>query len=125
MNYQEMSDFEINCRVHFADCSNLRYEKGIFKYTEKSGRDGSIGKYLYKTRNPDYCNSWADAGPIIHENRICIVADGEEPCSLGTHGGHQWWCASSDCRTFQCNYQSNPLRAAMITFLMMQEASNG
>ena len=114
MNYSDMSDFEINCAVSKA----LGFDRPALLKAVLSGE-------YFEGEKFDPCNSWADAGPIIQENRICIFADGEEPCSLGSHGGHQWWNAGSDCRAIQWNYQSNPLRAAMIVFLMMKEADNG
>ncbi|WP_241597723.1 phage protein NinX family protein [Rosenbergiella epipactidis] len=104
MNYQEMSDFEINCRVHFRNYDKLRFEKGKFYYSDRSGREMVIGKYLYKFDRPDYCNSWADAGPIIQENKI----------PLNPFRGE--WVAG-ERRNVK---DKNPLRAAMIVFLMMK-----
>lgn len=109
MNYQEMSDEQINHMVAIARGTKIKECNGLALH-QVSGDDFCA----------NFCNSWADAGPIIQENRISIEADGEVPCSLGSHDGHQWWCASSNCITFQCNYQRNPLRAAMVVFLMMK-----
>jgi hypothetical protein len=84
MNYSEMLDFEINCWVQ-----------------EVTGKRG------------DYCNSWADAGPIIENNHIGIEHDGD--C---------WLCVCfSENGSFESEHD-NPLRAAMIVFLMMQERPN-
>jgi hypothetical protein len=61
----------------------------------------------------DYCNSWADAGPIILENRI-----GLEPAMKGD----RWVAQNGYFKTAEAH--SNPLRAAMIVFLMMKESEN-
>lgn len=62
----------------------------------------------------DYCSSSAAAWPIITDNMIAII-----PSSLkdGRWAAHinEWDYASS---------HENPLRAAMIVFLMMQESAN-
>ena len=123
MNYEEMSDFEINKAVAIALGHKCYYENGSFT-------NGLMGSSVVVKGNGtigsvNFVSSWADAGTIIKDNRISIFADGEEPCFLGSHGGHQWWNASSDDRKHQCNYQSNPLRAAMVVFLMMKESDNG
>lgn len=61
----------------------------------------------------DPCNSWADAGPIISGNKINL------------NSIQQGWVAS-DNGGHDANYYAheNPIRAAMIVFLMIQEASN-
>ena len=93
-DYSKMSDFEINCRVHS-------------EVMEISGLDSFKAK--------DYCNNPADAWPIIVNNGIsleCIVVNRREktwraqfkPAYVEHHVNHK-----------------NPLRAAMIVFLMMQE----
>lgn len=95
-NYNELSDFDINKRVavaHGIDCSGINSESMMWQYN------------LPK----DYCNNPADAWPIIVENGISIVKSPD-----GT------WGASDLYRNI--NYwDKNPLRAAMIVFLMMNE----
>ncbi|QDH45597.1 hypothetical protein AAM22_gp22 [Pantoea phage vB_PagM_AAM22] len=118
MNYAEMSDYQINNLVH-----NQLLEK---PFLVQFNRDGSINwikntnvivttvdiKYT-KNGLHDYCNSWADAGPIIEKNRISIEFDGDDTAQ---------WCHTISCEgLYGIEYQSNPLRAAMIVFLMMQE----
>lgn len=96
MNYSEMLDFEINVQV-----------------AEVTGK------------HADYCNSWADAGPIIAENKI----------SLNWYESEGKWTAAGDYEMEDGVWDweklpesdashANPLRAAMIVFLMMQEAAN-
>lgn len=106
MNYEEMSDFEINKLVakylgfdtgwKAANCSKI----GI--------SDGSIfGKYV------DYCNNPSDAWPLIIDNKISLFWNGSV---------FDNWIA----RTIHTKgiHHINPLRAAMIVFLMMQDHEN-
>ncbi len=93
MNYEEMSDGEINWKVHHA----------LNKVPE--------GHATITTC--DYCNNWADAGPIIAENKINIEwRDSLKvlPMARGTGG----------CDSYQAD--KNVLRAAMICFLKMKGA---
>lgn len=66
-----------------------------------------------------YTTNASEAWSIITENRISIYFDE----TIADYEGEfkQWVCATSTCQKFQAQYQSNPLRAAMIVFLMMQE----
>lgn len=103
MNYAEMSDFEINKLVGSATCEATVSEP-VFNQVIRN----SNGKEF----NP--CNSWADAGPIIEKNRISIEFDGDDTAQ---------WCHTISCEgLYGIEYQSNPLRAAMITFLLIQES---
>ncbi|MFS4675100.1 phage protein NinX family protein [Klebsiella pneumoniae] len=110
MNYSKMSDKEINKRVAFAlGCKevmpdifmddNRRYE--FDKPKNKSGN-----RFYF-----DPCNNPADAWPIITSNRIGIVP-GTATDKWAAHHG-DWDIAIADV---------NPLRAAMIIFLMMQDS---
>ncbi|WP_241622709.1 phage protein NinX family protein [Rosenbergiella australiborealis] len=101
MNYQEMSDRHINCLVH-----------DVFIREEQS----SFGLILNVVRHPkDYCNSWADAGQIIQDNGINLMAS-----TVVDSGGLKEWEAMS--YEGNCHHwgELNPLRAAMIVFLMMK-----
>lgn len=90
-DYSKMSDFEINFRVHS-------------EVMEISGLDSFKAK--------DYCNSPADAWPIIVEERIRL-----NPIL------YTKWIAEDYLEDFSFT-DINPLRAAMIVFLMMQESKN-
>lgn len=87
-NYSEMLDFEIN-----------------FWVAEVTGKTA------------DYCNSWADAGPVIQQASIAVccfkssLAD-----ALPTSEG----LISNKFVSHE-----NPLRAAMTVFLMMREKTIG
>lgn len=96
-DYSKMSDFEINCRVHS-------------EVMEISGLDSFKAK--------DYCNNPADAWQIIVNNSIsleCIVVNRHEKT---------WRAQFKTAYVKHRVNHKNPLRAAMIVFLMMQESKN-
>lgn len=94
-DYSKMSDFEINCRVHS-------------EVMEISGLDSFKAK--------DYCNNPADAWPIIFGNKLWLRE---------LYG--QWHVCgfpTSNPNNVIKYFHENPLRAAMVLFLMMQESKN-
>ena len=101
MNYETATDFEINQSVAWAlGCHTLPVI------------DGDIDVFIVPLDEPqifDPCNSWADAGPIIVENRISIIA---HRGSFSAYNFGQTILYKSD----------KPLRCAMIVFLKMKEA---
>lgn len=103
MNYEEMSDFELNEMVLVATKTNGECH------------DGSGEVYARDDRNilrlVDYCNNPSDAWPIIFANKIWIQPD--------MIGDGFWYCY--DCESEFSSKHKNPLRSAMIVFLMMQE----
>lgn len=114
VDYSKLSDFEINMKVAEIvvdyDCISRLPQVGMSVYWG----DGA-NWHLF---NP--CNNPADAWPIIAENRIGIIPAPE----------NGWWKAAhrkvgSDSDPYHMTKDSNPLRAAMIVFLMMQESQNG
>lgn len=111
MNYEQVSDFEINKAVAEA----LGYDAG-WKAAGCAAigiAEGSaFGRYV------DYCNDPADAWPVILENEIATIP----PVSNGTCGWKAERFYPQNCGTIFDWIDKNPLRAAMIVFLMMQEA---
>lgn len=120
-DYSKMSDFEINKAVlEIAKASRMSGD--IVKYPHFA--DGSsVGLYhkmgdYYDWFN--YCNNPSDAWPIINENKISIIADsgrGAEGEFMACDG---FWVPGE----FVWNVDSkdaNPLRAAMIVYLMMKD----
>jgi len=96
MNYEQMSDFEINGAV------------GVCRF-------GSPG-------NEDYCRNPSDAWPVIVENSIGIepsVINGEWVATFIENP------VSDNLASGICHVDANPLRAAMIVFLMMREDKSG
>jgi len=111
MNYSEMSDFEINSEVLAViepDVAHMQLSEDQKSFYH-CGYDGNG---FYETVIPDYCNSWADAGPIIETGNI----------SLTCHQSRGFWAAIFNRKCME--QHENPLRAAMIVFLMMKEAGN-
>lgn len=103
MDYSQLSDRDIDALVLQEVYGNQAKDKDI---TRAWSRDGF--KY---TTNP------ADAWPIIMENKISIYA-----AILGDSRG-EWGAEASFTEHF--HFHNNPLRAAMIVFLMMQEHKHG
>lgn len=123
-DYASMSDFEINSAVHNA-LLDKPYEltfHGGGKITWKdndSGRVIETGIVDY-TKNGlhDYCNNPADAWPIIVDKQISLIsrcANGEWKAQLHL-GRDDIFDSYASC------WDNNPLRAAMIAFLMMKES---
>ncbi|HCM9564797.1 TPA: DUF2591 family protein [Enterobacter hormaechei subsp. steigerwaltii] len=109
MDYSKLSDFEINKRV-----AQLH---GGFALTLAVIDSPPSGKSFHPGRF-DPCNSPADAWPIIVDNRISISAQAE-------YEGDQWVAYCVDSNNDIDETHINPLRAAMVVFLMMQEKQNG
>ncbi|EIS8880381.1 DUF2591 family protein, partial [Escherichia coli] len=63
---------------------------------------------------PDYCNDPSASWPIIEKYRISIINLDED--EWGARG-------VADCKSKRAIHE-NSLRAAMIVFLMMQDANN-
>lgn len=107
MYYSKLSDFEINKAVaelsdtpddfHMTDCTVTRHCKN--------------GYTLPEILAFDPCNDPADAWPIIFEYGITV-----EPDRLS----ESLACASNYRAYFEYQH-SNPLRAAMIVYLMMKQ----
>lgn len=123
MDYSQLSDFEINRMV-----GDVIF-KGLWACRpETSGND--TNKWYYGNADatfeplnqlPDYCNDWSATGPIITSNHISLMH--EE--SLGK------WCAGKPYWVDGCEWQldidvidENPLRAAMIVYLKVQDAKH-
>lgn len=126
VDYAEVSDFEINCKVarSLGEVFTIPTKRKPNPYLyvgestiQKLNADGTcVERYIVK----DYCNNPADAWPIIVENRISInfdsSPDGDAPV--------EWVTANTEY--FSGYLQVNKaLRAAMIVFLMMQDEKNG
>lgn len=122
MDYSKLSDFEINAAVfEVLHGGAPDYKEGdggamvLISYEgDVVGGDAVEVEVERGVFNP--CNNPADAWPIIVERKINIE-------------WHEWknseWMpyALNNATTKSC-YGTNPLRAAMIVFLMMQESAN-
>lgn len=120
-DYASMSDFEINSAVHNALLSEpysmLFMGNDRIEWTSKDGRKIVTDRVPY-TKNGvhDYCNNPADAWPIITENRIGIIP---APDAGKWKSAHRE--VGEDDTPYHFTQSDNPLRAAMIVFLMMRE----
>ncbi|EMM0853521.1 DUF2591 family protein [Morganella morganii subsp. morganii] len=102
--YRDKSDFEINKAV----AVNVN---GADAVVEKFGRIYIIDEDGIAMVSFDPCNNPADAWPIINEYGISLIYQ-EREFQFATNDGN-----------IECSI-SNPLKAAMIIFLMMKEAEN-
>jgi hypothetical protein len=104
MNYEKMSDLEIN----YAVASILfKVVDGDIGSSVCAGDTGKGDLNLY-----DYCSNPADMWPIIVEHKISII---NYPS-----GDAATWIQGSGFANFKSE-DKNALRSAAITFLMMQE----
>jgi hypothetical protein len=117
-DYSQVPDYEINARVgeSLGMTAHFIEHDGRVKFRDEKGR-------IQGTK--DYCNNPADAWPIIVESLIEVSPDYDftdeserELCATG------FWTANhveSDGTSYYQSHQ-NPLRAAMIVFLMKKDA---
>ena len=108
-DYSEWSVYEINSAI-----LTLKVKATGYKPRIDLAKDGCSARCLNTLTEFDY-NNPADAWPLILENKINIGTSIE---------GRKDWCAWD----WECGYEvwhNNPLRAAMIVYLMMKEAGHG
>ncbi|HIE3985896.1 TPA: phage protein NinX family protein [Serratia marcescens] len=112
-DYSKMSDKEINHSV-------LAIFEPDIEHMMLGGNEthfyhcGITGDGYHQIDIPDYCNNPAYAWPIIFENKISIISM--------YSGGDSWQVDAGEDEEFVLHNQSNPLRAAMIVFLMMKDS---
>ncbi|MGO4744000.1 phage protein NinX family protein [Serratia quinivorans] len=113
-DYSNVPDHEINARVgeELGMTAHFIEHDGRVKFRDTSGR-------IQGTK--DYCNNPADAWPIIVNHGISLTHDyGEwesEACldlPVGAHGTDELCSVGG--------IDKNPLRAAMIAFLLLKES---
>lgn len=104
MDYSKLSDYEVSKLVAMAIGGFLEEDfcdthSVIFKHH---------GRYQYSFFEP--CTNPSDAWPIIEKYRISFLDQLTE------------WCV--DAKGVSPVFEANPLRGAMIVFLMMQDSAN-
>jgi len=123
IDYSEMSDFEVNKKVadiegyHTLDIGHCH--KDVFINIENEDKD----YYEFDVHKFDPCNNPSDAWPIILENGIGltpIFSCNNRTYSLEKTGA---WRAEKSEFSLEIDAK-NPLRAAMIVFLMMKDKDN-
>ncbi|EPR9026425.1 phage protein NinX family protein [Cronobacter dublinensis] len=84
-----------------------------------------VGRVVSQRFRTDYCNDPADAWPIILEHGISVAFDKNED-EWVAWGDFAFDLAGWDMKEQPAEYEHhvNPLRAAMIVFLMMQESQH-
>ncbi|EKS6455921.1 DUF2591 family protein [Enterobacter hormaechei] len=110
MDYSQLHDAQINMMV----CKALGHE--LSSYARIIMQDDATILLSDNKTLVDYCNNPADAWPIIAGNKINIE-------------WHEWKGGkfkpyALNNATMKSFYDDNPLRAAMIVFLMMQDAKH-
>jgi len=106
MDYSKLSDRDIDALVLQKTHGNQSKDKDIMRAWLRGG-------FKYTT-NP------ADAWPILVENNISLILD--NPSSPMATSNCVGWYSDEEPPIHASN--QNPLRAAMIVFLMMQESAN-
>lgn len=118
MDYSQLSDFEINLKV-----AHIVLGKGNYDWNSENkevylaGIDG--GEFL-PNGYFDPCNNAADAWPIIFKNKVML-----SPHCADDEWKAQIYLGREDIfDNYASAWHKNPLRAAMIVFLMMQDAKH-
>jgi hypothetical protein len=122
MDYSQLSDFEINAEVFEAlHGGSPDYKEGdngemLLVSFEADVVGGDIVEVEVVRGSFNPCNNAADSWPIIAQNKISIYA-----AILGDSRG-EWGAEASFTEHY--HFHDNPLRAAMIVFLMMQDGNH-
>lgn len=103
-DYSKMSDFEINKAVALSlGIEVVEWNGKIF-----GGVERNIDNVTSVIGVIDYCNNPSDAWPIINTNHI----------NIGWAGDEEWFARTVHTAKV---FDVNPLRAAMIVYLMMKD----
>jgi len=119
MDYSIVPDYEINKLVAYQLGYTEQGEGWIDNY------DGIYWYILkpeegYRYSLPNYCKSWAEAGPIIQKESICLEKQTDRCCDDCMEVFERdTWEASHCTENIWCE-DKNPLRAAMIVFLKLK-----
>lgn len=105
-DYSKMSNFEINLLV-----ARIILKGNIISERERTLTSSVFYENHQGIKTFDPCNNPADAWPIILESKLSLL-----PLTFG-----HWSAEHFDGLKAK---DKNPLRAAMIVFLMMQESKN-
>lgn len=114
-DYSKLSDFEINLLV-----ARIILNGNIISERERTLTSSVFYENHQGIKTFDPCNNPADAWPIIVANNIDIIQDNGQGCALATNSAIQMFLGDD----VHISQDENPLRAAMIVFLMMQESKN-
>lgn len=124
MDYSQLSDFEINNLVALAigskvtdsygvgdERETIYYSLGEDEFCVKRGYGSFVSQF-------DPCNNPEDAWPIITSNQISLMY---EEAMGKWYAGKPHWVDGCEWQLDNDVMEANPLRAAMIVFLMMKD----
>lgn len=116
-DYSKMSDLEINSTVEKSIGGEIIFDEyGVPYRLEECSMSAYSGRDFDEVEF-DPCNNPADAWPIITENNISLIFD--NPSSVMATSNCVGWYSDEEPPIHSSS--NNPLRAAMIVFLMMKE----
>lgn len=115
-DYSKVSDFEINLRV-----ARIILSGNTISEIERTLTSSVFYENFQGIKTFDPCNNPADAWPVIVENNITIIND-KNCFPRATNDSFLFINDQFDDCIHWCD--RNPLKAAMIVFLMMQESKN-
>lgn len=127
MDYSKLSDAEIGQKVgeliSFDKLSIISSDGRALIHEHKD--IGNYEKVCLGWKVLDPCNNAADAWQIIESNRISLLNTENEWIAASRNVGAEGYMGEVDICLYGSGsffYDKNPLRAAMIVFLMMQES---
>ncbi|MDY8057355.1 phage protein NinX family protein [Escherichia coli] len=131
MDYSQLSDFEINVAVfeaiHNGSPDYKEGENGAMVFISFEGDivNGDAVEVEVDRGSFNPCANPADAWPIITENKISTMwMTAEKEWCAWSGGDLEEGCWEWENIPDYCFCGESPLRAAMIVFLMMQDANN-
>lgn len=131
MDYSQLSDFEINVAVfeaiHNGSPDYKEGENGAMVFISFEGDivNGDAVEVEVERGSFNPCANPADAWPIITENKISTMwMTAEKEWCAWSGGDLEEGCWEWENIPDYCFCGESPLRAAMIVFLMMQDAKN-
>ena len=111
-NYEDMSDFKINKAVALIVGAKFNDDGEPVRFVEcDTGAYADFNEIEF-----DPCNNPEDAEPIIIENRIGTIPAPDDGLWKAAHRK-----IGNDDTPYHFTQDKNPLRAAMIVFLKMNE----
>lgn len=114
MNYDKMSDYEINKRVAEIIYPNIQFTRYKPNLPHAWKKDEKGNKYI----RVNYCNNPLEAWPLVER---CLITLGPKALFVG---GNTWFAMAEVNGVIYRHLDLKPMRAAMIVFLMMQESAN-
>lgn len=113
-DYNELTDLEINERV-----AKYLFPNDTVEIIE----DQVVVFSPFKNESVDYCNTWHEGGPVIEKYGISLSYDnGEWEAKIDIKSGfNSAWGIEIDSVSY---IDDLPLRAAMITLLIMKDITH-